>query len=128
VGQEPSWYNLLPIAVVGIARQKLGLSKAPAFKRFEDVLTLFKPVRRLLCTAVSVQTGTGRRCNMNISICCTIKWPMLSHLSPVVCIGLMPRSAYTALLPHTKACYVFPVLAPFSPPPPAAAAQGQPAS
>jgi hypothetical protein len=46
LGTEPAWYNVLPIAVVGFARKKLGLKSKPVFKRFEDVLTLFKPVRR----------------------------------------------------------------------------------
>ncbi|KAF6251343.1 lipoxygenase [Scenedesmus sp. NREL 46B-D3] len=43
VGREPAWYNVLPIAAVGFASRKLGLSKVPTFKRYEDVLTLFKP-------------------------------------------------------------------------------------
>jgi hypothetical protein len=45
VGQEPNAFNILPIAVAGFASKKLGLSRPPKFKRFEDVLTLFKPVR-----------------------------------------------------------------------------------
>lgn len=43
-GTEPTWFNVLPLAVAGFAKNKLGLKSAPEFKRFEDVLTLFKPV------------------------------------------------------------------------------------
>jgi hypothetical protein len=53
LGAEPSALNLLPIAVVGFAKRKLGINTKPVFKRFEDVLTLFKPVRR-------VRPGGGR--------------------------------------------------------------------
>eukprot|EP00775_Hariotina_reticulata_P007333 gene7333-7545_t len=43
VGEEPAWYNLLPLAAVAIARKKLGVKdKEPQFKKFEDIMTLFK--------------------------------------------------------------------------------------
>eukprot|EP00878_Enallax_costatus_P022179 GHUV01023520.1.p1 GENE.GHUV01023520.1~~GHUV01023520.1.p1 ORF type:complete len:503 (-),score=119.73 GHUV01023520.1:325-1833(-) len=42
-GVEAQWYNVLPIAAVEIAKKKLGVtSKAPEFKRYEDVSKLYQ--------------------------------------------------------------------------------------
>eukprot|EP00775_Hariotina_reticulata_P007328 gene7328-7540_t len=42
-GTEPAWYNVLPLAAVAIAKNRLGVKdKAPEFKKFEDVMTLYR--------------------------------------------------------------------------------------
>jgi len=51
-GVEPSWFNVLPLAAVGLAKMKLGVTtKPPEFKRFEDVKTLYKPTDNVLADA-----------------------------------------------------------------------------